>query len=460
MSSLTLKIFGPLVILTAFSGVLGLALCWWYRDHRLIRARGFWTIFTSQIFVLCSGLTWNLGIIFDLRCVDILQASIFLSAISGLFFAESLFVINMKYGISREALEFYKSNVEDRESEQKRDEPLPFNQATIKWMLKNRRAFSRGLFSLSKLVCFALSIMIFAPVSHFIRVLTSEETQAARWSSADQCVPAILIFARMVSIMSLPATLIIIDCTRRLRTVQESFYIKSEVKLARIPAFLVLSMHTFIMFCPEWLIRRMEYPVSSYGLIVRFGAVSMVMLTRWLTLWRIWKEGSNGVQLEHSKAVETTDFAEFWFVGEGDKTRPQLVGEESFKTLLAEHNLRSEFRQFLVTEFAVENLLFWEAVEDLKNQSNQLDFIHRIYNTFCAVNSPLMIKLTGEQMEKLTHVLFERTDIPDSIRIDECLQVLLMVQQCVFQLMLNDSFRRFTLQRIEFEQRRLRGVFS
>ncbi|KAF5895767.1 regulator of G-protein signaling 20-like, partial [Clarias magur] len=64
---------------------------------------------------------------------------------------------------------------------------------------------------------------------------------------------------------------------------------------------------------------------------------------------------------------------------------------KSFEHLIKSPNGRSNFRQFLKSEFSEENLLFWLACEDLKKQTNRTvveETVKQIYEDYVSVLSP------------------------------------------------------------------------
>jgi hypothetical protein len=69
---------------------------------------------------------------------------------------------------------------------------------------------------------------------------------------------------------------------------------------------------------------------------------------------------------------------------------------EDFQRMLNDDQERDDFKELLVTEFAVENLLLWEKIEDLSGTSDLQEKCFKglqIIQTFCLETSKLEINL-------------------------------------------------------------------
>lgn len=63
----------------------------------------------------------------------------------------------------------------------------------------------------------------------------------------------------------------------------------------------------------------------------------------------------------------------------------------SFDKLMATPSGRNAFREFLRSEYSEENMLFWLACEDLKQESNKNvieEKVRRIYEDYVSILSP------------------------------------------------------------------------
>lgn len=64
---------------------------------------------------------------------------------------------------------------------------------------------------------------------------------------------------------------------------------------------------------------------------------------------------------------------------------------ESFECLMRNPAGRNLFRQFLRTEYSEDNMLFWLACEDLRQEHSSLavqEKAHRIYENYVSILSP------------------------------------------------------------------------
>lgn len=69
---------------------------------------------------------------------------------------------------------------------------------------------------------------------------------------------------------------------------------------------------------------------------------------------------------------------------------------KSFEHLIKSPNGRSNFRQFLKSEFSEENLMFWLACEELKKETNRTvveQTVKQIYEDYVSVLSPKEVHL-------------------------------------------------------------------
>lgn len=85
-----------------------------------------------------------------------------------------------------------------------------------------------------------------------------------------------------------------------------------------------------------------------------------------------------------------------WLYRAGPTLEEAQSWAKSFEHLIKSPNGRSNFRQFLKSEFSEENLLFWLACEDLKKQTNRTvveETVKQIYEDYVSVLSPREVYL-------------------------------------------------------------------
>ena len=89
----------------------------------------------------------------------------------------------------------------------------------------------------------------------------------------------------------------------------------------------------------------------------------------------------------------------------------QQVEVKSLEQILQDPEAHHTFKDFLTSEFSVENLMFYEAVQefqedfeaDIPNENQEL--AQRIYNDFIAVGSPFQVNLPATVVSPLAQML-------------------------------------------------------
>ncbi|XP_039604177.1 regulator of G-protein signaling 17 [Polypterus senegalus] len=108
---------------------------------------------------------------------------------------------------------------------------------------------------------------------------------------------------------------------------------------------------------------------------------------------------------------------------------------QNFEKMMSTSTGRNVFREFLRSEYSEENLLFWLACEDLKNEQNSKvveEKARTIYEDYVSILSPKEVSLDSRVREAINRNLKE----PNSNMYDEA-------QLQIYTLMHRDSFPRF-----------------
>ncbi|XP_072371056.1 regulator of G-protein signaling 19 isoform X2 [Scyliorhinus torazame] len=108
---------------------------------------------------------------------------------------------------------------------------------------------------------------------------------------------------------------------------------------------------------------------------------------------------------------------------------------ESFDKLMKTPAGRNIFREFLRTEYSEENMLFWLACEDLKNEANKSTIEEKaqmIYEDFISILSPKEVSLDSRVRDVINKKMAE----PSSQTFDDA-------QLQIYTLMHRDSYPRF-----------------
>jgi len=108
---------------------------------------------------------------------------------------------------------------------------------------------------------------------------------------------------------------------------------------------------------------------------------------------------------------------------------------DSFEQLMQSRGGRKFFRDFLRLEYSEENILFWLAVEELKNESNPAGVEEKarvIYEDYISILSPKEVSLDSKVREVVNRNMVD----PTSSTFDEA-------QLQIYTLMHRDSYPRF-----------------
>ncbi|XP_078092269.1 regulator of G-protein signaling 20-like isoform X2 [Mustelus asterias] len=108
---------------------------------------------------------------------------------------------------------------------------------------------------------------------------------------------------------------------------------------------------------------------------------------------------------------------------------------ESFDKLMKTPAGRNIFREFLRTEYSEENMLFWLACEDLKNEANKSvieEKARMIYEDFISILSPKEVSLDSRVRDVINKKMAE----PSTQTFDDA-------QLQIYTLMHRDSYPRF-----------------
>ncbi|XP_009891873.1 PREDICTED: regulator of G-protein signaling 19 [Charadrius vociferus] len=108
---------------------------------------------------------------------------------------------------------------------------------------------------------------------------------------------------------------------------------------------------------------------------------------------------------------------------------------QSFDKLMKSPAGRNVFREFLRTEYSEENMLFWLACEELKNECNKHTIDEKarmIYEDYISILSPKEVSLDSRVREVINRKMQE----PSSHTFDDA-------QLQIYTLMHRDSYPRF-----------------
>ncbi|XP_063773913.1 regulator of G-protein signaling 17 isoform X1 [Pseudophryne corroboree] len=142
--------------------------------------------------------------------------------------------------------------------------------------------------------------------------------------------------------------------------------------------------------------------------------------------------GENSGRMAHTTKMETIQAVEECQI---PTTEEILSWSHNFDKMMKSPAGRNLFREFLRTEYSEENLLFWLACEDLKNEQNKKvveEMARNIYEDYISILSPKEVSLDSRVREVINRNLLDPT--PHMYE-DAQLQI--------YTLMHRDSFPRF-----------------
>uniref|UniRef100_A0A8C1S3M3 Regulator of G-protein signaling 20 n=1 Tax=Cyprinus carpio TaxID=7962 RepID=A0A8C1S3M3_CYPCA len=119
---------------------------------------------------------------------------------------------------------------------------------------------------------------------------------------------------------------------------------------------------------------------------------------------------------------------------------------QSFDKLMKNPAGRNKFREFLRTEYSEENMLFWLACEDLKNESNKSAIEEKtrlIYEDYISILSPKEVSLDSRVREVINRRLQDPTP---HIFEDAQLQIYTLMHRDSYPRFLNSSVYRSLVQ--------------
>lgn len=108
---------------------------------------------------------------------------------------------------------------------------------------------------------------------------------------------------------------------------------------------------------------------------------------------------------------------------------------QSFDKLMRNPAGRNVFREFLRTEYSEENMMFWLACEDLKQEGNRSRVEEKalsIYEDYISILSPKEVSLDSRVREVINRKMQE----PTAVTFDDA-------QMQIYTLMHRDSYPRF-----------------
>jgi hypothetical protein len=420
-------LFGAFTTVSALLVIMQFFFLWRNRNHKIVQIRSIPSVVLTALGVVCILFTCLLFPVINAPCFYVSFSGVLGTAMCVAFSFERCILIVGQFKIVMEAKELAREmhgdNLEVSETSDK------------SWFLRNRRFFHSGLISWTKFGAAIFTLVLAIPTLLFLYTAHPADWVFAPFYS-EQCQLLMIDSFKGVAISCTFASIFIGLIAKHLLAVQENFYFKQEMFYQTMVGSCIGGYYFMYAFIPNFsdLIRM---PITITFLLIG-GVLSMIsfsILVGYVSLKVYQEEHFSFKRSTKLLAVEIEEARNFY---------------QKMTIILKNEKALQLFEAFLCKEFAVENLLFWKAVESLKqrlgsgllNGTEALDEAKRIHNTFCATSAQLNVNISSEQRSLLITLLDESSQGSEQ-EAKQCLDGLEKAQQEIFTLMSNDSLRRF-----------------
>jgi hypothetical protein len=419
------------IFLLIFEGTMW-TFIWKYRSHRLFRVRGLASLFGTTGLWSLGGIFWNLSIVFELPCFPSLVFQMLAHSLVCFFFVEKFCMILINFAINQEAVVLAN---EEENHEIQLDESL-FSQAWSKWIFYHRKNFTADWNSPSKLFTVAISLVYSLAAVICLGFLTANLNSVF---CSDACYDVLIPYWRFALITgSIPIGTVIISTFRFLK-VKETFYLKQELALYSTLGVMCTIVLGYRALSPQDMQIRFDSTVMLYG-VVLLGLITV--LTKCICIFIIFKARKElSISTDHGSTIQS-------FSLQAVPAKVQNHNED-FLQMLYNDSERELFKGFLITEFSVENLLFWEAIHSLKrieDTNHQCKKAIHIVHDFCSEHSKHEVNLSCSQSTELrgcVKKLETKSDLATEEEMKKLINSLRDAQKSIETLMFEDSYRRF-----------------
>eukprot|EP00475_Leptophrys_vorax_P002785 TRINITY_DN11576_c0_g1_i1.p1 TRINITY_DN11576_c0_g1~~TRINITY_DN11576_c0_g1_i1.p1 ORF type:complete len:458 (-),score=124.09 TRINITY_DN11576_c0_g1_i1:174-1526(-) len=415
------------------------------RNESVVRVRGFWSV------IIHTSALWGWGIVIlsheltnttqspTVFCILLYTASLFLM--------ERALMLFVSFRISAQSVQRAQDKFlfesQENSGYKSLDGRLP------RWLLAHRKYFHHGLFSYSKLTAFALVIIWTLPSTVF------EIQHSVGMISMDELSQIVLDIVKAFYFLQV---VLMSVCWYLLKPVHENFFIKDELRDVAVMTLITIGLLGVFSMFGDWFNSHF-YVILSTNMIV-------VCWELWVSLIRVAllaKKQKSKSQLDSSTARPSTASEN----GGGSY-------ESRLQAALHDELMYGKFEKFLVREFAVENLLFWKAVQNFKakfvdiNQNNlkaALKAATMIFEEFCAESSQMSVNISSPCREDLKRT-FKSQELVSSIECENGATIYIKVDtfdvavQEVLTILAMDSFRRFQRQELKTEATQVQAAVS
>eukprot|EP00475_Leptophrys_vorax_P028873 TRINITY_DN4204_c0_g1_i1.p1 TRINITY_DN4204_c0_g1~~TRINITY_DN4204_c0_g1_i1.p1 ORF type:complete len:546 (+),score=135.32 TRINITY_DN4204_c0_g1_i1:1177-2814(+) len=325
-------------------------------------------------------------------------------------------------------------------------EENPYGVIEVPWLLRYRSYFRQDVFSPVKLLfaviaCIVVIIEVAVTFANWdLAVSQSFTSQCALFAQRIQYVTA------GVAFFCIP---VLVMCSRKLMRVKENFSIVDEMK-----QYIGCWCLGFLISAVCWSVPNLDRKYVNIVLqffipfvMVNVAFVRVVMLVR--------RESSGGsnhevptVNLSRSPSSEDADIGN----KSAAQTEVKLGKIQKLAEVMDDPDLLPMFEQFMIQEFAVENVYFLKAVKKFKSQASHQELSNEqlmqsaqsVFDRFCDGNSKLAVNISAE------HHSWIKVHLADSQVVSNLFDG---AEQEIMELVAHDSLRRF-LRSEEFKSKK------
>eukprot|EP00475_Leptophrys_vorax_P004040 TRINITY_DN1238_c0_g1_i1.p1 TRINITY_DN1238_c0_g1~~TRINITY_DN1238_c0_g1_i1.p1 ORF type:complete len:487 (-),score=95.32 TRINITY_DN1238_c0_g1_i1:888-2348(-) len=465
-------IFAVLLVVMFIPSV---CLFWKHSTSIQITNRSFWSVTVSVFALVSFGVIGSVGDAFQDQapCAQIIVPKNFFLYLHMFFLIERCVLLIILYQIAVQAQTYASrqhKNLDIAASTATADEMLQITadhghevaRSHEGWLLKNRAMFHHGLFSRSKLTAFTATLIALLDL---IGITMSHPDEATSPLNSKECLSLGSRVSYLSFVVLIFAVVVLAECGRRISKVKENFRIKQELR-----DLLITGCACVLWVTASWISPQVKdsQPDIAFYVVIPLAEVLISMLrvvklvrdesrsTRRLTR----AESSQGGKPQTSTSVPVSPVAATHADSAANSTvlttsssgntpaqkKPgRKTHHDRLTEVLSDPLLTSAFEQFMVQEFAIENLYFLKAVEkfEMMCSTNSRDELLQenakvIYSRFCAEKAKLAVNISSSVQRQLKASLGDQSEVS---KINH--EVFSAAKKEIVDLVCMDSLRRF-----------------
>jgi hypothetical protein len=416
----TIGLYGTWLVLLITAYVSSMYILSRYQDATFIKVRGFWSIVLQLTSITLCGISICFKGAFDEQYpfrISLPFAN-FLVFFNVLIVFERSLMLIINFRISTECVQRAHDKFQTNEVQIAYSTKTDFERKTYAWLLQNRTIFHTGLFSKSKLACLVIAIIFNLPTLISFQILPQETAQTVGNVNG-------IVFCFCLAVATGISTYF-------LKPVEENFKIKKELVLLTFIAFGIFFMISLVS-----LVSKTPNP-SFRSIYAAIGIAEILVSGGWIAV--LSRKNVKKASLKRTSSVNQNSSR--------DSSRKSHGSKGSLQTQLAQmledKDMRLQFEQFLIREFAVEELLFWSAVRKFTESfslSDSWTMAKEIYSEFVSMDARMCINISAPIRHELDNTFNtdeSKDKLSPAIFAGAVKEVLVLLSQ--------DSFPRFLRQ--------------